>query len=257
METSTLVKQLASNSRITRENALNSLKKYLITRNLKTNKQSQFDKLWKGLYFAMWFSDKPRPQQILANELGELHLLYLNDSDDQLSYKSFLKFSKSFWRVMCFEWYNIDHHRLDKFLLLVRRVLFNQLKFLKKNNWNELLVDLYIENVLKQLPLSGDKKIYNGIPFHIIDIFIDEWEKLMFESCEEDMISHEDKVAKLMQSTPLSKFLKIFQDLAANLNNMKTLRKKIEEDILCDARLLKWGVVCKDIDEEEEEWNGF
>ena len=56
METSNFVKQLSSNNRKTRENALEALKKYLTARQFKENKQLQFNKLWKGLYYSMWFS---------------------------------------------------------------------------------------------------------------------------------------------------------------------------------------------------------
>lgn len=143
METSNFVKQLSSNNRRTRENALEALKKYLTAKQSRENKQTQANKLWKGLYYAMWFSDRPRRQQRLANELGELHGLYFDPKDnsnaDELTIndEAFIKFSKGFWKVICFEWFNIDRHRLDKYLLLVRRVLFNQLKYLQSRNWNK------------------------------------------------------------------------------------------------------------------------
>lgn len=273
METSSFVKQLASNNRKVRENALATLKKYLNTRQFKENKQLQFDKLWKGLYFAMWFSDRPRPQQRLANELGELHLLYFdaveNKQEITLDDKAFIKFSKGFWKVICLEWYSIDHHRLDKYLLLVRRVLFNQLKYLKLRNWNEELVLKYIDSVLKKLPLSGDKKVYNGIPFHIIDIFVDEWEKLVIRDGEDEGEDGEEKDSEeckqLIAATPLSLFVEIFQDLSSNIENIKVLREKIKEDILGDQRLHLWGILTQGDDkvengeeeEEEEEWKGF
>lgn len=274
------MKQLASNTRTVREEALDSLKKYLTTKQFKENKQASFDKLWKGLYYAMWFSDRPRPQQRLANSLGELHVLYFDKADNQksngeltLNDRAFLKFSKAFWRVICLEWYGIDHHRLDKYLLLVRRVLAHQLRYLQLREWDEEVVSNYIRAVLRKLPLSGDKKVYNGIPFHIIDIFVDEWEKLILHNGEDEdeeddeKTNQEDEEAKLQEEcariaeTPLAQFVEIFEDLASNINNIKSLRDKIKEDIFKDERLKKWGVLetqeADAADEEEEEWTGF
>ncbi|CAR25232.1 Rrp1p [Lachancea thermotolerans CBS 6340] len=284
METSAFVKQLASNSRTVREEALESLKKYLTTKQFKDSKQLSFDKLWKGLYYAMWFSDRPRPQQRLATNLGELFVLYFDKADNQAGSgeltkndKAFLKFSKAFWRVMCMEWYNIDHHRLDKYLLLVRRVLAHQLRYLQLREWSEEVVSAYIHSVLRKLPLSGDKKVYNGIPFHVIDILLDEWEKLVLGSPEngdddddDDSSNEEDEEAKLQEqreliaATPLSQFVDIFRDLASNTDNIKVLRDKIKEDIFKDERLTRWGVLSaeevpaiEDDGDDGEEWTGF
>lgn len=167
METSNFVKQLSSNSRPVREKSLEALRTFLLSDKVKHSKQLQFDKLWKGLYYAMWFSDRPRPQQRLANKLGELYQLYFDEEDnkredhEQISAndKAFIKFSKAFWKVLCIEWFNIDRYRLDKYLLLVRRVFFNQIKYLQSRQWNPVLVEKYIRKVLKSLPLSGDRKV--------------------------------------------------------------------------------------------------
>ncbi|EJS44288.1 rrp1p [Saccharomyces arboricola H-6] len=282
METSKFVKQLSSNNRKTRENALEALKKYLTAKKSKEDKQIQFNKLWKGLYYAMWFSDRPRPQQSLANKLGELHGLYFDPEDnsnaDELTIndKAFIKFSKGFWKVMCFEWFNIDRYRLDKYLLLIRRVLFNQLKYLQSREWNEKLVAAYIAKVLRGLPLSGSSKVYTGIPIHIVDIILDEWERLLKDEDEEeddedgDDEKREEQLRKLTNSvkeTPLTDFIAIFQDIVADYNNSKVLKEKIKEDLFSDARLVAWGVLhdktvenvssSESEEEEAEEWEGF
>lgn len=292
MDTTTFVKQLASNNRKVRENALETLQKYLTTKQFKDAKQLQFTKLWKGLYFAMWFSDRPRPQQRLANQLGELHMLYFDENDNNskedsltVNDEAFIKFSKAFWKVICMEWFNIDRHRLDKYLLLVRRVIFNQLKYLQSRAWTDVLVNEYIAKVLKWLPLSGGPKIYNGIPLHIVDIFLDEWEKLLTrEEVDEQEDQKDIDMAAMIKETPLEKFLEIFSELAADVKNSKSLRNRIKEELLNDERLAQWSITVnikstktenaddqdeidlkeqeeeeEDNDEEEEveEWNGF
>lgn len=258
------MKQLAGHKKETREQALESLRRYLTTKNFQNAKQSQFDKLWKGLYYSMWHCDKPIPQQSLAYSLGELHLLYVKSKN----HKAFNRFSKSFWKVICIEWYKIDHHRLDKFLLLIRRCLYFQLKYLHECDWEESLVDSYINKVLKKIPLSGDRKVYNGIPFHIVDILLDEWVKVCYGEGEEEEEEEEDtedgkdeEIKEAVSKTPLSDFVSIFQELSSNIVNQKTLRNKIKEDLLKDERLFAWGILqpAEDDQQEEEadEWHGF
>ncbi|QLQ82060.1 hypothetical protein HG537_0G03150 [Torulaspora globosa] len=277
MDTNAFVKQLASNNRKVRENALETLQKYLNTKQFKDASQMQFNKLWKGLYFAMWFSDRPRPQQRLANELGELHMIYFDERDnktasEQLSLNdgAFIKFSRAFWKIICMEWFNIDRYRIDKYLMLVRRVLFNQLKYLKSRQWDERLVETYIERVLKWMPLSASAKVYNGVPLHIMDIILDEWERLVKSDLEDEI--PESEMASLIEETPLVQFLEIFKEINADLNNSKVLRNKIKNELLVDPRLVQWRVVTEaketeteasdheddDSDDEDiEEWHGF
>lgn len=279
MDTNAFVKQLASNNRKVRENALETLQKYLNTKQFKDASQMQFNKLWKGLYFAMWFSDRPRPQQRLANELGELHMIYFDERDnktasEQLSLNdgAFIKFSRAFWKIICMEWFNIDRYRIDKYLMLVRRVLFNQLKYLKSRQWDEHLVATYIERVLKWLPLSASPKVYNGVPLHIMDIILDEWERLV----KSDLDDQDDEIpssemAQFIEETPLVQFLEIFREINSDVNNSKVLRNKIKNELLVDPRLAQWGVAAasqepeteapdsddNSDDEEVEEWHGF
>ncbi|CCK71708.1 Rrp1p KNAG_0H02930 [Huiozyma naganishii CBS 8797] len=282
METSNFVKQLSSNQRTVREKSLEALEKLISEDKLKNAKQFQFDKLWKGLYYAMWFSDKPRPQQRLANKLGELYMLCFHATDNKKqgelteNDKTFIKLSRAFWKVICIEWFNIDRYRLDKFYLLIRRVLFNQLKYLMSREWNEQLVDRYIEKVLGSIPLSGDSKVYNGVPLHIMDIFFDEWERVYTdrndEFDEDEGEVDPEQLKEWVQTTPLEKFMQIFVKLNADTNTSKTLRVKIRKELLTDSRLKQWGINPvhsstseesaeesdkEEAEEEEEEWKGF
>lgn len=280
METSNFVKQLSAVNRPVREKALEALQKFLVSDKIKQSKQLQFDKLWKGLYYAMWFADKPRPQQRLANKLGELYILYFNEEDnksentDELTKndKAFIKFSKAFWKVLCIEWFNIDRYRLDKFLLLTRRVLFNQMKYLQLRQWDSLLVEKYINKVLKALPLSGDRKVYTGIPLHVTDIILDEFERL-FTNANDEFENDEDKkdetIEEWVKATPIKDLMAIFQGLHAEILTPKAIRMRIKEDLLTDERLVQWGVIeattpaVEEVAEEEskeddeEEWKGF
>lgn len=192
----------------------------------------------------MWFSDRPRPQQRLAVDLGQLYLI--------VPEQNYSNFSLAFWTVMAREWIGIDHHRLDKFLLLVRRVLFYQLKRLRESDWDERLVNGFLHS-LKQSPLSGDKKVPTGIPYHLIDIYADELERLMFEEIDEDdEKDEEEEKQKIIADTPLSMLIEPFVTLGKDAL-LKTLREKIRDDILLNDKLMSWNAIEEDEKENDED----
>lgn len=242
--------------RPTRNAALESLKKFLSRP--RDMPLIEFEKLWKGLYFAMWFSDRPRPQQRLAADLGQLFLV--------VPEKNFYNFALAFWKVIAREWVGIDHHRLDKFLLLVRRVLFYQLKRLSESQWDSEMVTGFL-NALKKSPLSGDNKVPTGITYHLIDIYADEVERMMFEELEDDEEEEEEKKQEIIDQTPLQELIEPFVTLSKECL-LKTIREKIKDDLLGDDRLTQWNVTVsakinedkqeqEDEDEDDDEWHGF
>ena len=223
----------------------------------------------------MWFSDRPRPQQRLANRLGALFMLFFDPEEAETKEftkndKVFIKFCRAYWKILCLEWFHIDSHRLDKFLLLIRRVLFNQLKYLQSRNWCDELVRTYIEKVLQKSPLSGSGKVYNGIPLHIIDIFLDEWKRLLTGKNDELEEEGEEKTAEevteLVKKTPLQSFIDVFIQLSEGDGVSKVLKAKIRDELLLDERLITWDIVKsdnsksgegEDEDQNENEWKGF
>jgi len=62
------------------------------------------DKLWKGIFYGFWMSDKPLVQQALASELADLVLTLPTTS-------SSLAFLRGFWETIVREWNSIDHLR--------------------------------------------------------------------------------------------------------------------------------------------------
>ncbi|TFY51593.1 hypothetical protein EVG20_g10925, partial [Dentipellis fragilis] len=72
------------------------------------------DKLWKGIFYCFWMSDKPLVQQDLATELAGILLTIT-------STQAFLAFMRGFWETTVREWNGIDRLRMDKYYMLVRR----------------------------------------------------------------------------------------------------------------------------------------
>lgn len=71
-------------------------------------------RLWKGLHYCFWMSDKPLIQEELAESIGSMVTSFgCNES-------AALLFASSFMRTMGREWVGIDRWRMDKFMMLVR-----------------------------------------------------------------------------------------------------------------------------------------
>ena len=279
-QASNFVKKLASNDKPTRDAALESLKKFLISKSSKTFSISLLDaeKLWKGLYYSMWFCDRPKAQERLAENLGKLYLENINSNE------VFLRFVEAFNLSMIKEWSSIDQWRIDKYYLLIRRVLRHNFKYLKLHQWDETLVNDWVD-VMRRTILSGDAKAPVALPYHLCDIYLDELQLILFEELEEEELDKEDpgylqKYENLMRQkieiadgVPVLKLIGPFQILNKEAK-LKPLREKCKEDILDDERLVDWAVIedksdsdldeeddgvaeKDDDDEEEEEWKGF
>ncbi len=79
-------------------------------------------KVWAGLFYALWMADRAPAQQRLCDELAGLpRAVGLPDA-------AIAAWLRAFWATMARQWTTgIDVLRMDKFLLLVRRVLGAQL----------------------------------------------------------------------------------------------------------------------------------
>lgn len=160
-----LIYELAD--RPTRDKALESLRTYLSGR--RDLPPLELLKLWKGLFYCMWMSDRPLTQQALASSLADLVFV--------LPPPSIIPFLRAFWQTMQREWTNIDVLRMEKFLLLTRRYLGATFKVLREGKWEGELVREHME-LLEEIPLEReDPRIPNGMRFHVIDIYVDELER--------------------------------------------------------------------------------
>jgi len=239
------MKQLAANDRHTRDKAVESLRSFLSHRT--SLSQLELLKLWKGLFYCMWMSDKPRTQQELARQLAGLVEVLPDDA--------FLGFMEAFWETMKREWMGIDVLRMDKFLYLVRQYLRAGWEYWARRSWErkELLVS-YLD-LLAKIPLSPkDMKVPDGMRYHVIDIYVDELEK-----------ADEKKEGKM----PVELLLRPLQAISRE-SATKKVRERAKE-ALNDERLASWNgddtglrqnsvsavTENDDADEEDEEWEGI
>nr|POE74808.1 ribosomal rna-processing protein 1 like [Quercus suber] len=161
------IKNLASSSKSTRDAALSSLRTFLS----RPTPFSPLDnlKLWKGLFYCMWMSDKPLNQQRLARDLAAL-VDALRTADAKLA------FIAAFWETMSSMWLEIDALRMDKFLYLLRCYVGKGFELCTSEG--EAFTERYLE-LLERAPLEPkDHRIPNGIRFHVLDVYVDELEKV-------------------------------------------------------------------------------
>ncbi|KAI3331574.1 hypothetical protein HD806DRAFT_164330 [Xylariaceae sp. AK1471] len=191
------IRNLASSDRKIRTSALQSLRTFL-SASATSSRLTHLDnlKLWKGLYYSLWMCDRPIPQQNLCAELAAL-IEILPD-------EAVAPWLAAFWATLGREWTSIDVLRLEKFLLLVRRVLGASLAWVrdtlpesgttkegegggeetkktkKKNQKGRDRIDALLEN-LATWPLETEddlSRVPVGLRLHILDIWVDEAEKL-------------------------------------------------------------------------------
>ena len=139
------------------------------------------------------------------------------------------------------EGYMLTYDRMDKFLYFVRQYLSASFSYFAKSEWKDTKrLDEYMD-VLASTPLNPtDKRIPNGIRYHVIDIFVDELEKVDEET--------EAEMPVEILLAPLRSMVK--------KSPTKVVRERVKE-VLEDDRVRTWlgeGVV---EDEENNEWNGI
>lgn len=258
---SKLVKALASTHEETREEAIDSVDKYIL---INGEKLSQMDvqKLWKGLYYSMWLCDGGENQVNLSENLARIF------NNSQVKVDDWVKYNEAFWTVIIKEWSSIDQWRMDKYYLLIRRFLRANFKYLRNHNWDKKYIEKF--NKFMKTPLGLNSNM--AIAYHLCDIFLDELENLNTsnpdeaDDDEEQDEENDDDDDDVEDIDAPELIVKLFKDFSKS-HKLKTYREKIKEDILQDPRAKKWWFgededeqdddEKDDDDEEEEEWTGF
>ena len=181
-------------------------------------------------------SDRPLTQQALATSLADLVSI--------LPSENAIPFLRAYWQTMQREWTNIDVLRMEKFLLLTRRYLGATFELLRKGNWDERSIKEHLE-LLQEGPCNvDDVRIPNGMRFHVIDIYVDELEKV-------GALAHTEE-----KDVPLEMLLAPLRILAKD-SPTKPVRRKAKE-ALEDERLPgNEKLEGDDSPKEEDGWGGI
>ncbi|GAB7338922.1 hypothetical protein MBLNU457_5602t1 [Dothideomycetes sp. NU457] len=243
-QSSSFMRALASSSKPRRDTALSSLRTYLTSKTHFTLLDAQ--KLQKALFYTLYMQDKPRNQQRLSIALGELNQCFkTNDAGRE----NFLLWQRAFWETMIAQWGGIDKWRVDKFLFLVRREVFEGLRVLAASGWEEGFVGEWLSVLEETVLAPRDVKIPLSLKLHVVDVWVDE-------------IGNADEERK----APMEKLLAPVRRLASD-SVVKSVRNRLKE-ALEDDRLEEWGIVGQkkaedaepngqNDEEPEGEWTGF
>ncbi|KAL0068674.1 hypothetical protein AAF712_004390 [Marasmius tenuissimus] len=168
-----LGKYLASTEKKTRDKAIKNLAAFLSDPENEIPK-SEMAKLWKGIFYCFWMSDKPLVQQALASELAELILIITTTS-------SSLAFLEGFWETIVREWNGIDRLRMDKYYMLVRRFVNAPFRLLLRDDWDQETCEKYNEILTRQGgPLCpNDTKVPTSLAYHLADVYLEELDKVL------------------------------------------------------------------------------
>ncbi|OAA41826.1 Nucleolar, Nop52 [Cordyceps fumosorosea ARSEF 2679] len=164
------IKNLASSDRKLRTSSLEALTAFLSSRRALPDADAR--KLWTGLYYALWMTDRPRPQQALAADLAEL-LFSLRPARCREAWL------RAFWHVLGAQWTGIEALRLNKFLLLVRRVWAATVRLaLQGEEGRATAVKVCRECVLDgEGGRDGQGELPLGLRLHVLDVWVDELER--------------------------------------------------------------------------------
>ncbi|NXF37467.1 RRP1B protein, partial [Nyctibius bracteatus] len=165
--------RLAANEKRIRDRALKKLRGYISVRTQRPAggfSQEELLKIWKGLFYCMWMQDKPLLQEELADNISQLIHVIQNTEARYL-------FIQTFWQTMNREWNGIDNLRLDKYYMLMRMILRQSFEVLKRNEWDESLIEPLLQLLMKEV-IEPDSNAPTGIQLHFIDIYLAELAKV-------------------------------------------------------------------------------
>lgn len=189
--------------------------------------------------------DKPANQQRLSRDLASIPSI--------LQPSVTLPFLRAFWLTIAREWQQIEALRMDKYLFLIRQYVYSSFKFLSRGSkgWAGHLAEIEEHGrILAETPLNPtDLKIPNGLRYHVLDVYVDELEKV--GGGKKDGEWDAEVLEKLFE--PIVKLSKE--------GKMKAVRVAAKECI-DDERARAWRgekdeSENEDEDMEDEEWGGI
>ncbi|RFU76241.1 nucleolar nop52 variant [Trichoderma arundinaceum] len=216
-----------------RTESLSSLQAFLSSRRSITPLDAR--KLWTGLYYALWMTDRPRPQQALAADLANL----LSD----LQPACVEPWLAAFWSVLGTQWPHIEALRLDKFLLLVRRVFAAHVRLVKEQGYQgDLTAQILAVFARWCFDAEDEEKVALGLRLHVLDVWVDELER-------------EGAVAAAQDNEHAKAFVQAVGALVDTLKRcpVKSLRQRAQDSY--DDERLPWAEK-KDDDDEDDEMEG-
>ena len=166
---SALMKNLASSNKRVRDKAFDILKHWMTSRG--DLPEEALLKIWKALFYCFYQSDTWPVQSALASGMAEV-LLSLNE-------RVAISFLSAFLETMRREWSGIDTHRMDKYCLLVRRMVTRSVEYGTRADLTENVADAMMQAYLREGFLGEKHPTGAGLGLHLADVFSDDLQRLV------------------------------------------------------------------------------
>ena len=140
-------------------------------------------KLWKGLFYTFWMSDKPDVQEELAHSLSHMVGCFLDVIGQIFEFQTeslSLLFITCFYKTIVREWGGIDGLRMNKYLLLIRfmehetfvfiDMVLLSIPLLIQRAWNPSILEYY-EKLVQDVIFNSN---YVGVFLQYCECFLEE-----------------------------------------------------------------------------------
>ncbi|KAF8374109.1 rrp-1, partial [Pristionchus pacificus] len=159
--------RLASGEPPVRAHALRELHKWIKSQSAKKPfGEEDLMRLCKGLHYVMWMQDKMILQEELADNIASLVNIFESEDERAL-------YVQCFFAALSKEWLCIDRWRMDKFLMLIRRLVRTAFLHLASLKWKKSVTEKYW-NAFRATVMSNDRSFRDALKFHFASIFLDE-----------------------------------------------------------------------------------
>merc|ERR1719430_2450184 len=138
-------------------------------------------RIWKGLFYCYWMSDKPLVQEELAEAVSSMVATFPT-TDANLAFVT--AFAKTFQR----EWFGIDRWRMDKTMMFVRRFVRHTLRLVAARGWETELLASLADILREEVVLTEPARAALGFQLHFTDIFLEELAKVGGEGLGEEVV---------------------------------------------------------------------
>ena len=122
-------------------------------------------KVWKALFYTVWMSDGPLVQGELCLSLAGL----LRRLAAPASRAVAVDFVGAFFETLQREWIGLDRFRVDKFMGLTRRIVYETFVFVRATG-HEPRVRAALLGELERAMIAPP----SGFASHVVDVFVDE-----------------------------------------------------------------------------------
>ncbi|KAK5966814.1 Ribosomal RNA processing protein 1 [Trichostrongylus colubriformis] len=159
--------KLACGEPVTRQRAFRTLQDWIKQQSaVRPFTEADMMRLCKGLHYVLWMQDKMLLQEELADRLSQLQLVFSREEERVL-------FVECIFKSLAKEWNHIDRWRMDKFLMMMRRVLRVLFVHLSSLKWKKSIREPYWA-AFSRTTISTDKSFPDGLKFHFASIILDE-----------------------------------------------------------------------------------